>query len=177
MAGLLVTDHAELDSLGRDLLNAFDNEAAPEVLKKLDLVWARLAVHIRAEHLHLFPALLAAAGGAATAPSANEVEEALSKLREDHNFFMRELAACVEAVREQAAGEETTEPQSLEPVKRRVLGVFERLREHNRLEEEEVYHWPLALLSGAERDRQDVAVRRELENLPPRFYEHRDRFS
>jgi hypothetical protein len=58
-----------------------------------------------------------------------------------------------------------------------VLGVFERLREHNRLEEEEVYHWPLALLSGAERDRQDAAVRRELENLPPRFAEHPDRFS
>jgi iron-sulfur cluster repair protein YtfE (RIC family) len=177
MAGLLVTDHAELDSLGRDLLNAFDHEAAPEVLKKLDLVWARLAVHIRAEHLHLFPALLDASKGVAAVPSANEVEEALSKLREDHNFFMRELAACVETVREQAASEEATGLESLEPVRRRVLGVFERLREHNRLEEEEVYHWPLALLSGSDRDRQDAAVRRELENLPPRFAEHRDRFS
>jgi hypothetical protein len=58
-----------------------------------------------------------------------------------------------------------------------VLGVFERLREHNRLEEEEVYHWPIALLSGAERDRQDAAVRHELENLTPRFAENRDRFS
>jgi hypothetical protein len=175
MTGLLVTDHAELDALGRDLLKAFDRGAAPEVLRQLDLVWARLAVHIRAEHLHLFPALLGASEDPAAAPSSQEVEEALSKLREDHNFFMRELAACVEAVREQTAREKAAEVESLERVRQRVLGVFERLREHNRLEEEEVYLWPLVLLSGAERERQDAAVRRELENLPPRFAEHRDR--
>ena len=173
----LATDHAELAALGRDLLDAFDRREAPEVLSKLDLMWARLAVHIRAEHLHLFPALLAASEGASAGPTAREVEEATSRLREDHNFFMRELAACVEAVREQAAGEKTTGLESLASIRLRVLGVFERLREHNRLEEEEVYQWPLALLSGVERDRQDAAVRRELENLPPRFAEPRDRFS
>ena len=47
MTELLVTDHAELDALGRDLLSAFDRGDAPEVLTKLDLMWARLAVHIR----------------------------------------------------------------------------------------------------------------------------------
>jgi hypothetical protein len=57
----------------------------------------------------------------------------------------------------------------LERVRLRVLVVFERLRGHNRLEEEEAYHWPRALLSGAERDRPDAAVRRELGNMPPRF--------
>jgi hypothetical protein len=34
---------------------------------------------------------------------------------------------------------------------------------------EEVYLWPSTLLGGAERDRLDAAVRKELENLPPRF--------
>jgi hypothetical protein len=171
MAESLVTDHEELDGLGRELFEAFDRGDAAEVLSKLDMVWARLAVHIRAEHLHLFPALLAAGGGVHVAggPSAREIEEALSRLREDHNFFMRELAACVEAVKRRAAGEQPTSAGELEAVRRRVLGVFERLGEHNRLEEEEVYLWPRALLGGAERDRLDAAVRKELEHLPPRF--------
>jgi hypothetical protein len=174
MADLLVTDHEELDGLGRSLFEAFDRGDAAEVLAKMDMVWARLAVHIRAEHLHLFPALLAASeDGARVAgmPSEREVEEALSRLREDHNFFMRELAACVESVKRQAAGETLNSAVELEAVRRRVLGVFERLGGHNRLEEEEVYLWPRALLGGAERDRLDAAERKELENLPPRFGE------
>ena len=171
MADLLVTDHEELDGLGRGLFDAFDRGDAAEVLSKLDLVWARLAIHIRAEHLHLFPALLAASerGHVASGPSAGEVEGALSRLREDHNFFMRELAACVEAVKKRAAGETSNSAGELEAVRGRVQGVFERLGEHNRLEEEEVYLWPRTLLGGAERDRLDAAVRKELKNLPPRF--------
>lgn len=167
MAELLATDHVELDALGRGLLEVFDLGDAAEALSRLDLVWARLAVHIRAEHLHLFPALHAAseAGG----PSSTEVEETLSRLRDDHNFFMRELAACVDSLKRQAAGEGSCSPEDLEAVRRKVLGVFERLVEHNRLEEEEVYTWPLTLLAGAERDRLYAGVRSELENLPPRF--------
>lgn len=171
MADLLVADHEELDALGSGLFEAFDRGDAAEVLSKLDLVWARLAVHIRAEHLHLFPALLAASAGghAAGGPSAREVEVALSRLREDHNFFMRELAACVEVVKRRAASERPDSEGELEEVKLKVLGVFATLCEHNRLEEEEVYLWPGTLLGGAERDRLDVTVRKELENLPPRL--------
>ena len=156
MAELLTTDHKELDALGRGLFEAFDRGDAAEVLSKLDVVWARLAVHIRAEHLHLFPALLAASmggGHAAGGPSAREVEETLSRLRDDHNFFMRELSACVNALKRQAGGDECKPAEEFEAIRRSVLGVFERLREHNRLEEEEVYHWPRDLLSGAERNR------------------------
>ena len=177
MAELLVTDHEELDGLGRGLLDAFERGDAAEVLTKLDLVWARLAVHIRAEHLHLFPTLLAAAGGkvrAAAGPPAGEVEEAVSKLREDHNFFMREFAACVESMRTLSEGRGPAPSADLEEIRLRVLGLFERLRGHNRLEEAEVYHWPRLLLSGAERDRLDAAMRKELENIPPRFAEPRN---
>ena len=39
------------------------------------------------------------------------------------------------------------------------------------VQEEEVYLWPRALLGGAERDRLDAGVRKELENHPPRFGE------
>ncbi len=31
-----------------------------EIFEKLDIFWARLAMHIRAEHLHLFPVTLKA---------------------------------------------------------------------------------------------------------------------
>ena len=60
MTKLLVDDHAEVDALFRDLWRDFDGGGARGVFEKLDYLWARLAVHIRAEHLHLFPALLAA---------------------------------------------------------------------------------------------------------------------
>lgn len=50
-----------------------------------------------------------------------------------------------------------------------VLEVVGLLEEHNRLEEEEVYRWPGLLLSAAEREELDAQMRREIENLPPRF--------
>ena len=168
MSELLVTDHAEVDAILRDLFDAFEGGGAQDVLARLDLLWARLAVHIRAEHLHLFPALLAAAAGGA----ARGVEDAVRELREDHNFFMRELAACVEALRRVVAEGGPAGRDELEEVRRRVLAVRERLGEHNRREEEEVYRWPDALLGGAERGRLEEGLRRELKNLPPRFNAH-----
>ena len=54
---LLEDDHAALG----ELLAELDSELAkPNFVRGfelLDLFWARLAVHIRAENLHLFPAL------------------------------------------------------------------------------------------------------------------------
>ena len=64
MTDVLVDDHAEVDELLRGVMLAFDGGDVREVYPKLDYLWARLAVHIRAEHLHLFPALLSAAEGA-----------------------------------------------------------------------------------------------------------------
>jgi hypothetical protein len=60
MIEILVQDYDEADSLFGGLSRAFDLGDAREVFVRLDYLWARLAVHIRAEHLHLFPALIAA---------------------------------------------------------------------------------------------------------------------
>lgn len=109
----------------------------------------------------------AAEGSVAFEPNA--FFERLIEMREDHNFFMRELAACVEAARVLAATETTAASGDFERIRLRALAVFEKLRGHNRMEEEEVYLWPRALLNGAERDELDAAVSRELDNLPPRF--------
>ena len=176
MTDLLVDDHAEVDTLFRDLWPEFDRGAARGVFERLDYLWARLAVHIRAEHLHLFPALLAASErrrreGSDDAPTPEEVRVAVGRLREDHDFFMRELAGAVNAARDMAAQDGPPDRERLLHIRGRALAVAERLVEHNRMEEQQVYLWPDALLSGTELDTLRAGVRREIENLPPRFSE------
>lgn len=58
---LLAHDHSELDSTLAGLVSALFEGDAARSLERLDLFWARLAMHIRAENLYLFPALLRAA--------------------------------------------------------------------------------------------------------------------
>ena len=174
MADLLVDDHGEVDALFSDLWREFDGGGARGVLEKLDYLWARLAVHIRAEHLHLFPALLAASERtrreeADGAPAPGEVRMAVERLRADHDFFMHELAGAVNAARELAAQGGPPDRERLLQIKGRALAVAERLAEHNRVEEQQVYLWPDALLAGTELDALRAGLRREIENLPPRF--------
>src|SRR5215207_2280696 len=157
MTDLLVGDHAEVDALFGDLWRKFDRGGAREVFDRLDYLWARLAVHIRAEHLHLFPALLAASvgsqgEGADDAPAPGEVRTAVEHLREDHDFFMRELAGAVNAARELAAQDGPPDRERLLHIRGRALAVAERLAEHNRTEEQQVYLWPVALLTESELD-------------------------
>jgi hypothetical protein len=174
MTDLLVTDHSEVDAMFQELWREFDRGGAREVFEKLDYLWARLAVHIRAEHLHLFPALLAASDagqGDATgdAPAPGEVRAAVERLREDHDFFMRGLAGAVNAARELAAQDAPPEPERLLRIKASVQAVAERLAVHNRTEEEQVYLWPVSLLGASELEALREGMRREIENLPPRF--------
>jgi hypothetical protein len=51
----LADDHAALDEVLRQLQEPLDTADVAASHAQLDLFWARLAVHIRAEHLHLFP--------------------------------------------------------------------------------------------------------------------------
>jgi hypothetical protein len=176
MTDILVDDHAEVDALLRGVLLAFDGGDSREVLSKLDYLWARLAIHIRAEHLHLFPALLSAAhaegaGRTLGTPTAREVLESVESLREDHDFFMHELAGAVNAARHLAALDDADDREGLMQIKGRVLAVAARLAEHNRVEEEQVYRWPEALLSPSQLSTLPARMKHEIENLPPRFSE------
>lgn len=175
MTGILVRDHAEVGDLFGELWPAFENGGAQAVFEKLDYLWARLAVHIRAEHLHLFPALLAASAGRGGAPTQEEMREVIERLREDHDFFMRELAAAVNDSRELASQAGGPERERLTRVESRARAVAARLDEHNRVEEEHVYRWPEPLLPEAQLELLRAAMRREIENLPPRFPEGRRR--
>ena len=92
---LLAHDHAELDGL---LAAAFSALARGEVagsLGSVDFLRARLAVHIRAEHFHLFPALLRAAKAqeqtseTSRHPALPAVQSTIARLQEDHDFHGR----------------------------------------------------------------------------------------
>ena len=173
-AGVLADDHAEVGELIDELLAALDRRDKGRGFDLLDMLWARLAVHIRAEHLCLFPAILGALAklsshSSADAPPPEHIREVLERLRADHDFFMVELARAVNAARESfGAGGQPLPDQFLE-LKSRVQAVGARLAEHNRLEEGQVYLWPEILLSPSERAEINERMRREIENLPPRF--------
>lgn len=56
----LANDHVALDQLLKQLQAALNDGDVKACYARLDLFWAKLAVHIRAEHLHLFPRVLQA---------------------------------------------------------------------------------------------------------------------
>jgi len=163
-ASVLAHDHSEIDILTGDLLAALREGDRLKAFARLDLLWARLAVHIRAEHLCLFPSILEADFTISSdGPQYQEVQSAINQLRLDHEFFMRELAATVKTMRQENASEQFRE------VHRSVVVIKSRLTKHNQLEENQVYQWVNVLLGEAERLELADRVKRELENIPPRF--------
>ena len=164
-------DHASLDQLLTELDQALAAPYQDRAFELLDLFWARLAVHIRAEHLHLFPALVKASSqfsGDSSLPSFVEVEETIAHLRSDHDFFMKELADMMKNMRDIRENKSSFQEVSGR-LRERLTVIWTRLKSHNKLEEEHVYVWPRRAL-----DRKTIAalgsrVQHELENLPPRF--------
>ena len=173
-AGLMADDHSELDKLIVDVLAALDKGNKALSFERLDLLWARLAVHIRAEHLCLFPSILGAPQanftGTAGTPRYEEAQGAIDVLRHDHDFFMRELATVVNTMRKhRTVSDPVVTSGLLREVRRCVVSVETRLQKHNQLEEEQVYTWVDALLGEAERSALTASMSHELENVPPRF--------
>src|SRR4051812_6274702 len=100
MNSLLEHDHKELDKILCGLFRVLDAGEVEEGFKRLDLFWARLGVHIRAENLCLFPAILHELNTGRKKPrveglSLDGAQRAIAELRADHNFFMGELAGAV----------------------------------------------------------------------------------
>lgn len=155
---LLSDDHAGVDVLLDDIFQKLERGIAADALSALDLFWARLAMHIRAEHLHLFPAVL-------KINSETHIPEILERLRRDHDFFMHELADSMKAMRSTAAASES---EIMRDIVVRLRAIKGRLAEHNALEEERIY--PLQhRLSASEREQLARSIAKELSNLPPRF--------
>ena len=172
---LLAEDHAALDGLLSGLLAALETGETDGSFARLDFLWVRLAVHIRAENLWLFPAILDALANVQADQGditlrPDEARAMIIKLREDHDFFMHELASAVKIIRElQAAPGREAASGRLRDVRQMIVKLGSRLATHNKLEEEQVYLWPERLLKPADRRRLIAHIRREIENLPPRF--------
>jgi hypothetical protein len=169
---LLEDDHASLDQLLIELDAELTKPDTTRAFELLDLFWARLAVHIRAENVHLFPALTNAPAslfiGKGSLPTWDEAQSVLLRLRPDHDFFMKELAQIVKIMREIVA----SQPERLKEVhevRQRMRVIKKRLEAHNRLEEKRAYTWPALLFDKPMVSRLHDRIRHELENLPPRF--------
>lgn len=166
----LVADHAELDRIMGEGERALTTGDARAALESLDLLWARLAVHIRAEHHVLFEVLSDAVRASGGDPGPEEVESTLLRLREEHDIFMTELADAVNALKRAGAeGNETVGGDVLQTVQSHLDTVRERMPDHNALEEERVYRWLGELLPLDQQDNARERMATELRNLPPRF--------
>jgi hypothetical protein len=162
---LLEDDHASLDQLFAELDLALTRPDLAGGFELLDLFWARLAVHIRAEHLHLFPALSNAApkpSGKNSLPTREQVEMTLGRLRSDHDFFMKELAQLMKEARVNGTGRAGD-------FRERLGAIRKRLETHNQIEERQVYVWPSLLLDETTVAALKERIQLELENMPPRF--------
>jgi hypothetical protein len=169
----LSDDHQAVNEVLKQLLTALDNNDVEASYAKLDLLWARLAVHIRAEHLHLFPTLinrLTASIAGSAEPDLMAVQTMIGKLRADHDFFMRELARAVGILRElprplDSPGDHTKWDSVLDIVS----SVKARLENHNEIEEDQIYRWSDTILTKPEQIDLVTRLNAELERRPPRF--------
>jgi hypothetical protein len=169
---LLEDDHKSLGQLLTELDAELAKPNIAHAFELLDLFWGRLAVHIRAENLHLFPALANAPAslfaGRSGLPTSEEAHNMLLRLRSDHDFFMKELALTIRAAR-QIAGREAAPSKETKELRQRLATIAKRLEVHNLLEEKEAYVWPSLLFDEQTLARLCDRVRHELENLPPRL--------
>ena len=157
----LTDDHEAVHEVLAQLVTALQNKDVKASYIKLDLLWARLAVHIRAEHLHLFPAVTS---------RVSEAQTVVERLREDHDFFMRELARAVGILRETPRPLDSSEGEAgLSSVLDVVLAVEKRLADHNDIEEKQVYHWAATILTETEQIELAARINAELEHRPSRF--------
>lgn len=169
---LLAEDHRQLDKLLGAVRAALEGDNSVEAFETLDLFWARLAMHIRAENLHLFPSVLNKVkredgeSHCEYLPS-REVQTAVERLTADHNFFMQQLSRAIRILRETPIASDSV--VELETVREIVAGVSERLTAHNELEELIIYQMPRKLLAREEQIELATRIRRELEKVPPRF--------
>jgi len=152
----LSDDHHAVSEVLEQLLAALENKDVQTSHSRLDLLWARLAVHIRAEHLHLFPAVT---------DRVAEAQAIVKSLRADHDFFMHELARAIGILRE------LPDTTKLAAVADTVRQVAERLATHNEIEENQIYRWSSTILSESEQAELLARINAELENRPPRFSE------
>jgi len=168
----LSDDHHAVSEVLKQLFIALEKKDVQSTFSNLDLLWARLAVHIRAEHLHLFPAVINRLSESldGVVPDLSEALAAVENLRADHDFFMRELARAIAILREHSQGIVTDSDEAkLAAVGDAVREIERRLATHNKIEEDQIYRWSSTILTEPEQSELLTRINAELENRPPRF--------
>jgi hemerythrin superfamily protein len=169
----LSDDHQAVGDILEQLLTSLNNTDAEATYSRLDLLWARLAVHIRAEHLHLFPTVLSRLTESTddpAVPGLSEAQSIVENLRADHDFFMRELARAIGVLRELPKEiDGANDKAKLTAVENTVREIEKRLVTHNEVEEKKIYRWASTLLIESEQSELIKRINAELENRPPRF--------
>ena len=169
---LLESDHAELDGLLHDTKAAIERADVDRTFEHLDFFWARLAMHIRAEHRWLFPAVRTVAERSLA--DLTQIPGILETLRHDHDFFMFELARAIKAMR--LVFPFGNEKETLVVVRELLEAVSARLEGHNCLEEEWVYTVATPeFLDPTEIEQLLCSIRKELNNYPQRSVGKRQR--
>lgn len=157
----LSDDHHAVSEVLEQLLTALDSKDVETSHFRLDLLWARLAVHIRAEHLHLFPTVTS---------RVTEAQSIVETLRTDHDFFMRELAGAIGILRElPKTMTRASDEAKLAAVGDTIREIEKRLVTHNDIEENQIYRWSSTILTEPEQLELFARINAELENRPPRF--------
>ncbi len=88
---------------------------------------------------------------------------------------MHELAAAVKIVRTLISMSHSEfQSQQMDDVRRSIAAVWKQLESHNEVEEQLVYNLPSKLLTSNEQLAVVEGIRRELQNLPPRFSDARE---
>lgn len=175
---LLDHDHSEIEGLMAEFFHRLEAGDPMQCHHTLDLLWARLAVHIRAEHLHLFRVLLHEAeqsdpaAAARSRPRLETVRETLAHLRREHDVFMHDIWAVLKQLRSlhlPADGRMSAEARH--DIREKVEAISRHLHAHNRREETEVYRWADEWLAPAERADLNEKMKAELAHMPPRIHE------
>jgi hypothetical protein len=136
---IVADEHAALDEVLSQLRKALDTGDVAVSHARLDLFWARLAVHIRAEHLNLFPAvingLLCSSAEQTFSLTLSEAQTSVERLRADHDFFMHGLAQAIGILRDLLkATDRHAVDDGIRTVRDAVLEIEKRLVIHNELE-------------------------------------------
>jgi len=169
----LADDHLALDQLLGLLKSALHAGNVEVGHTRLDLFWARLAVHIRAEHLQLFPAVIdrltQTASARTLAPTLSEARSIIKNLRADHDFFMHELAKSIGILRTLSHEADVTIDKGTNLVGNAVIEIEKRLIVHNELEENQIYAWVANIFTEQEQAELTNRINIELDHRPPRF--------
>ena len=168
----LKTDHEVLDEMLSQLMIQLGKPDLPWAFETLDLFWGSLATHIRAENICLFPAILNAPRnrfGSQGVPEYAEARGMIEQLRNDHNFLMTQLGQSMKALRALLLHPEFSVGTTIPEIRDKMIAVRDRLKEHNHIEEQQVYLWPGVLLDRDSLEQLNTGVRTEIENMPSRF--------